>query len=134
MTGTRRSSQQELVAFAVVGVAGFVVDAAIVVALHRVGAGLILAQIGAFACAVTVTWIGNRSWTFGARPKTLGLRQEWLRYVSASLLGWLANNGVYLVLVLGVPACAREPVMAVAAGSLAGATFNYTASSRAVFR
>ncbi len=43
------------------------------------------------------------------------------------------NNGVYGLLVLAVPFVAHEPVWAVAAGSLAGLAFNYTATRRVVF-
>ena len=46
----------------------------------------------------------------------------------------VVNNGVYVFLVLTVDMFSKEPVLAVAAGSLAGLVFNFTASRAWVFR
>lgn len=113
---------------------GFLVDAGIVLGLTSAGINAIVAQLAAFTVAVCVTWIGNRSWTFGHRTRRQTLAQEWLLYVSANTLGWFVNNGVYIVLVVTIPLMAHRPVWAVAAGSLAGLFLNYTASRRVVFR
>jgi putative flippase GtrA len=120
-------------AFALVGTSGFLVDAGIVLGLTELGLGALAAQAVAFAAAVTATWLGNRLWTFRDCAGRLTLPQEWARYVSANTVGWVVNNGVYGLLVLSVPLMAREPVWAVAAGSLAGLAFNYTATRRVVF-
>ena len=124
---------RRLLAFALVGTLGFLVDAGVVLGLTHVGLGVLTAQAAAFAVAVTVTWLGNRSWTFRDCAGRLTLPQEWARYVSANVAGWVVNNGVYGLLVLAVPFVAREPVWAVAAGSLSGLAFNYTATRRVVF-
>ena len=52
----------------------------------------------------------------------------------ANLLGLVLNRGTYAVLVTVVPLCARQPVFAVAAGSLAGMMVNFILSRRVVFR
>ena len=124
---------RRLLAFGVVGTVGFLVDAGVVLGLTGLGMGVLSAQALAFLAAVTVTWFGNRSWTFRDRAGRLRLSAEWARYVSANILGWCVNNGVYALLVLTVPLAMHNPVWAVAAGSLAGLTFNYTASRRVVF-
>jgi putative flippase GtrA len=124
---------RRLLAFALVGTVGFLVDAGVVLGLTGLGLGALAAQAVAFAVAVTVTWLGNRSWTFRDRAGRHTLPQEWARYCSANVVGWVVNNGVYGLLVLAVPFVAREPVWAVAAGSLAGLAFNYTATRRVVF-
>jgi putative flippase GtrA len=124
---------RRLLAFAIVGTSGFLVDAGIVHGLTGLGLGVLAAQAVAFAVAVTVTWLGNRSWTFRDCAGRHTLPQEWTRYVSANAVGWVVNNGVYGLLVLAVPFVAHEPVWAVAAGSLAGLAFNYTATRRVVF-
>ena len=126
-------SRRRLLAFAVVGTLGFLVDAGIVFGLTGAGASPFAAQALAFSVAVTVTWLGNRSWTFRDCAGRFGLKREWMRYVSANAVGWCVNNGVYGGLVLAVPFASRNPVWAVAAGSLAGLAFNYTASRRMVF-
>jgi putative flippase GtrA len=126
-------SYRRLFTFALVGTSGFLVDAGVVFGLTELGVGVLAAQAVAFAVAVTVTWLGNRSWTFRDRVGRLTLPQEWARYVSANAVGWVVNNGVYGLVVLAVPFVAREPVWAVAAGSLAGLAFNYSATRRMVF-
>ena len=128
------SARRQFLAFVVVGTAGFLVDAGIVQGLTTSGVNAIVAQLAAFAVAVCVTWLGNRSWTFGQRTRRHTVAQEWVLYVSANTLGWLVNNGVYIALVLTVPVMAHQPVGAIAAGSLAGLFFNYTASRHVVFR
>ena len=128
-----RPAKIEIVLFSLVGAAGFVVDAAIVWALTRSGANAIIAQAIAFAVAVTVTWLLNRQFTFARHASPNRLR-EWMHYVAANSLGAVVNNGVYVLLVLTVAMFSKEPVLAVAAGSLAGLVFNFTASRAWVFR
>ena len=128
-----RPAKVEIVLFSLVGAAGFVVDAAIVWALTSSGANAILAQAIAFAVAVTVTWLLNRQFTFAQHASPNRLR-EWMHYVAANSLGAVVNNGVYVLLVLTVAMFSKEPVLAVAAGSLAGLVFNFTASRAWVFR
>jgi putative flippase GtrA len=117
--------------FAAVGVVGFVVDAGIVEALKH-SAGPLVAQLLAFPVASTVTWALNRKFTFGA--SRLPVVREWLQYIVANLLGWAANNGTYAWLILQMPLAYQHPVLAVAAGSIAGMFFNFGASHLLVFR
>jgi len=117
--------------FASVGVLGFLVNAAVVESLSP-RFGPFWAQCLAFPTAATVTWWLNRRFTFGASQRTL--HQEWLHYVFANSFGWLANNGVYLYLVLHLAVAYQHPVIAVAAGSLAGMLLNFVASRWIVFR
>lgn len=119
--------------FALTGVVGFVVDASIVWLLTYFGTNPIIAQGIAFFVAVTVTWWLNRKYTFPDWADHRLLR-EWLKYLSANSFGAIINNGVYVGLVLSVAVIANEPVLAVAAGSLAGLFFNFTASRVLVFR
>ena len=128
-----RPAKIEIALFSLVGAAGFVVDAAIVWALTSSGANAIIAQAIAFAVAVTVTWLLNRQFTFAQHASPNRLR-EWMHYVAANSLGAVVNNGVYVLLVLTVAMFSKEPVLAVAAGSLAGLVFNFTASRAWVFR
>ncbi|WP_343669776.1 GtrA family protein [Paraburkholderia heleia] len=117
--------------FAVVGTAGFVVNAVLVELLAHAW-GPLYAQLLAFPIVATMTWYLNRRYTFGASSHTV--LQEWFRYVFANLLGWAANNGVYVLLVLNLAIAFRHPSIAVAAGSLAGMLFNFGVSRAVVFR
>ena len=128
-----RSPKAELVLFSLAGAAGFLVDAGSVWVFTRAGADPLTAQAVAFTVAVTVTWLLNRRFTFAHHASPNWLR-EWLHYVAANSIGAVVNNGVYVLLVLSMALFSREPVLAVAAGSLAGLVFNFTASRALVFR
>lgn len=117
--------------FFLVGTAGFLVNAGIVELLAH-SAKPITAQILAFPVAVTVTWWLNRRYTFGASRHAI--HHEWLRYAFGNLLGWTANNGVYVWYVLHSAVAYRHPSIAVAAGSIAGMFLNFAMSRWLVFR
>jgi putative flippase GtrA len=119
--------------FGVVGVIGFVTDTAVVYAL-RAPTGLYVAGVIAYAVAVTVTWWANRVWTFRGIANIGPMRRQWARYAIANLPGLLLNLGTYFALVAGSPFCAAYPVIAVAAGAVAGMFANFTLSRSLVFR
>jgi putative flippase GtrA len=117
--------------FFLVGTAGFVVNAGIVEVLAH-STSPVIAQMLAFPVAVTVTWWLNRRYTFGASRHAI--HHEWLRYVFGNLFGWIANNGVYFLLVLHSAMAYRHPSIAVAAGSIAGMFLNFSMSRWLVFQ
>jgi putative flippase GtrA len=102
--------------FGTVGVAGFLADTATVYALRH-SIGLYGAGTVAYWVAATVTWILNRLWTFRGKGRGPAHRQ-WARFLLVNLAGFMLNRGTYAVLVTFVPACAAEPVWAVAAGAM----------------
>lgn len=117
--------------FVLVGTAVFGVNAALVELLVA-GVGPLWAQVIAFPLAATLAWWLNRRYTFGASDRSLG--REWLHYILANALGWLLNNGVYLLCVDRFALAARHPSLAVAAGSIAGMAANFILSRQLVFR
>jgi len=127
-----RTPKAELVYFSLAGVAGFLVDAGIVWLFTMAGVDPFTAQIVAFTLAVTVTWLLNRRFTFAHHASPNWVR-EWMHYVAANSVGAMVNNGIYAILVLSVALFSKEPVLAVAVGSLAGLLFNFTASRALVF-
>ncbi|HEY6431558.1 MAG TPA: GtrA family protein [Acetobacteraceae bacterium] len=118
--------------FGTVGTLGFLADTAVVYAL-RGALGLYAAGMVSYLLVATLNWALNRVWTFRGRGSGPAHRQ-WARFLAANLLGLVLNRGTYAVLVTVVPLCARQPVFAVAAGSLAGMMVNFTLSRRMVFR
>jgi putative flippase GtrA len=118
--------------FGTVGVAGFVVDTATVYAakgtLGLYGAGAI-----AYLTAATATWLFNRLWTFRGRGSGPAHRQ-WMAFLTANLLGFTLNRGAYFILVTVSAICAAQPVLAVAAGAIAGMFVNFHLSRSVVFR
>lgn len=118
--------------FGLVGTLGFLVDTATVYAtapaLGLYGAGLL-----AYLVAASVTWFANRTWTFRATPPA-PMHRQWALYLAANSLGFALNRGSYVVLVATLAVCRDHPVLAVAAGSLAGLFANFSLSQRVVFR
>ena len=122
----------QLLKFATVGSLGFLADTAVVYAL-RGPLGLYAAGMVSYILVASANWALNRVWTFrglGSRPAHL----QWASFLLTNLLGLVLNRGTYAVLIATVPLCAAQPVLAVAAGSVAGMAINFTLSRRVVFR
>jgi len=121
--------------FGVAGGLAFLVDAGVLHLLVPVlGADPYLARLASFLCAVTATWVFNRSITFSGSARALPLWQEWGRYLVSQLGGFSVNYLVYAALVATVDCVRQWPVIGVAAGSLAGLVVNYLLARRYVFR
>ena len=123
----------EFIVFGVVGVVGFLVDTFVVYATRR-WMGLYLGGVLAYVAAVTTTWWLNRVWTFRDRGSDGHMARQWAAFVMASLPGLCLNLGSYFVLITVVPICALHPVIAIAAGAVAGMFANFTLSRTVVFR
>jgi putative flippase GtrA len=110
-----------------------VIDTGTVYAL-RGFVGLYVAGLAAYFTAATVTWICNRLWTFRHVPRTVPWHVQWWRFLTANLGGFVINRGIYMLLITFVDVAAREPVIAVFAGAIAGMTLNFNLSRKMVFR
>ena len=130
-----QSVLRRLIRFGAVGVVAFAIDAGTLwTAVHQFGFGLYSGRALSFVTAATVAWYLNRRFTFQDRGAIGSSHQQWAAYLLASLTGAIANVGTYTLLVAFLPAFARAPTLAVAAGSLAGMLVNFNAYSRFVFR
>jgi putative flippase GtrA len=111
----------QIMRFTIVGLLGFVVDAAILKSFVYLGAGPIAARVVSLAGAVTFTWALNRSMTFaaGVAPSW----REYSQYILNSLVGMLINYATYSAAVfLHVPL-----LISLAIGTVAGSVFNFVA-------
>jgi putative flippase GtrA len=118
--------------FGTVGTLGFLADTAVVYAL-RASLGLYVAGIVSYVLVASGNWVLNRVWTFrglGSGP----VHRQWARFLLANLLGLVLNRGTYVALIATVPLCVEVPVLAVAAGAVAGMLVNFTLSRQMVFR
>jgi putative flippase GtrA len=123
--------------FAIVGAAGFFVNAAaLYVALNIFHASRHAAWFIAFIPAVTFTWWGNRNLTFHEHKSRtmMATFHEWLRFVVTNGFGALVNYLTYEVLMGWAPFPLNNPYVALAAGVLAGMMFNFTLSKKLVFK
>ncbi|MBO0710349.1 MAG: GtrA family protein [Acetobacteraceae bacterium] len=117
--------------FGTVGTVGFLIDTATVYALRH-STGLYAAGILAYLLAASANWALNRAWTFRGRGHAAAYRQ-WLRFVAVNTIGFVANRGTFVALITLVPLCATVPVLAVAAGAIAGMLLNFALSRALVF-
>jgi putative flippase GtrA len=124
---------REVFFFGLVGVFGFVVDAAILYILKD-SLGLFYARFFSFLAAVFSTWVVNRSLTFRDRKSGLSARREFSRYLLFMLGGGIVNYGVYAWLIVSYLVALENPILGVAAGSLAGMTVNLLSSRLLLYR
>ena len=121
---------RRILLFAVVGGAGFLVDAgALALLLHVSPLGPFSARIVAIAAAMLVTFWLNRTFTFGRSDRSLAV--EGTRYGGVGISAALLNYAVYAVILLVFPAV--WPVLAVAAASVAAMVWSFLGYSRFVF-
>lgn len=121
--------------FALVGAAGFVVDAGILLALMQ-GAGWhpLLARGVSLLCAIGTTWLLNRHFTFRiSRPFR---HREWLAYFLCMGMGAAANYGIYALgmALLPIPVLPWRALAALVVATLAAMLLNYNAMRLWVFR
>lgn len=122
-----------LLLFGAVGVAGLVVDVAVLALLHP-WLGAYGARLVSFMAAASTTWWLNRQLTFAGRPAQVGLWAEYVRYIGLMLGGGSVNYAVYSLLAWYFPQTTLHLFAYVAAGSLAGMTVNYLGASRWLYR
>ncbi|MFC7333663.1 GtrA family protein [Rhodocista pekingensis] len=134
---------REMLTFAAIGVGGAAVDmTALALAMEGAGMNFYAGRLVSYFCAATFTWYMNRVFTFRSRGKP-GAVWQWLSFLAANGVGGAVNYGTSSAVVAGGPfllPAALSPLLpllpyaAVAAGSLAGMTFNFIASKWLVFR
>jgi putative flippase GtrA len=118
--------------FGTVGGFGFLADTAIVYTL-RGALGLYAAGMVSYVLVATLNWALNRVWTFRGRGSEPA-HHQWAKFLAMNLLGLVLNRGTYAALIATVPLCVKAPVLAIAAGSIAGMIANFTLSRWVVFR
>ena len=127
------SAKRSLLWFGLVGVAGLVVDIAVLTAL-REALGVYGARLASFVVAATFTWVLNRRLTFASRSAAMGLWGEYARYMGLMLGGGLVNYAIYSLLAWQFLQTPLWLAFYVAAGSLAGMAVNYLGASRWLYR
>jgi putative flippase GtrA len=118
--------------FGVVGVAGFLMDSAVLLGMLALGAGPYAGRVASYLAAASLTFALNRAWTFRSAARA-PVAQQWGRFVALNLLGFIANYGTYAAALAASPLVAAHPVLGVAAGSIAGMFINFIVSRRFVF-
>ncbi len=122
-----------LLLFAVVGCIGFAVDAS-VLSLVKGALGLYAGRLISFSASVLVTWMLNRAFTFSDRASGKSKLQEFATYALLMLAGGSVNYGIYAMCVAFFARVYEQPVLGVAAGSLAGMMFNFFGAKKFLFK
>jgi putative flippase GtrA len=116
--------------FLFAGAVGFLADAAMLATLlHLWSMNPFLARLLSIGFALTVTWLINRSMTFG--PSGRHVAAEGARYGGVGIGTSLVNYAVYCGLIAAVPAL--PPLAALVAGSAVAMALSYIGYSRLVF-
>jgi putative flippase GtrA len=120
---------QQLGLFTLVGAAGFLIDAGILLLLANVfGVNIYVARLLSWPAVATFTWLLNRTLTF--RDRDTALLRQWLTFLAANTGGGLINICLSSALI----AAHVAPIPAIACGSLAGLLWNFLSSRGFVFR
>lgn len=126
---------RQFISFGCVGVAGLVVDAAVLwLMLYGVGSDPYSGRLVSYIAAATVTWVFNRAFTFKDVPMRDGLFRQWFKFLLANLSGFAANYLTYVLCINFVPLMADYKLLALVPASLVGLVFNFTASKKLVFK
>ena len=113
--------------FAVSGTLGFLVDS-LTLYLLKGALGLYLARAVSFLAAVFFTWLFNRSLTFRHQRSGYSWLSEFGVYLALMAAGGSVNYLVFSLLVFFLPVVHAEPIIGVAAGSIAGMFVNWVTS------
>lgn len=126
-------ARREMSRFAVAGVAGLVVDVAVLYLALALGLGFYAGRVVSFPCAVFATWQINRRYTF-APDAGVSLWRQWWLYLMAMLGGGAVNYAAYSAAIAFGPRTALWPMAAVAIGSIAGMGVNFAGAKFLVFK
>lgn len=96
--------------------------------------GLYAARVISFFCATFATWAFNRTITFGAEKSGHSKKREFSIYLFLMLIGGSVNYLTYALLVSTQEFIASNPVIGVAAGSIAGMFINLATSKIFLFK
>lgn len=124
----------EFARFLIIGTIGFIVDASVLKLLVAFAhMDLYSGRLVSYVTAASGNWMLNRRFTFKAAGSHSPVHQ-WLKYLGANGIGFAFNYSTYAALITYVAMVKTNPVLGVAAGSLAGLSFNFTVNKFWVFR
>jgi putative flippase GtrA len=121
----------KLLRFCMVGAIGFVIDTGVLYMLIRnTGMNPYSARLISLFASATTTYVLNRSFTFSKGLKGEARHREWAIYMVLMLVGGAVNYSVYSLCIAFSRVMYTQPVLAVAAGALAGLALNFSTSRR----
>jgi putative flippase GtrA len=131
---THKATVIQFIKFGTVGFVGFFIDWSLftfgfkVLNLGHYGSALF-----SFPFTVTLTWIGNRFFTFRG-ASTGSVHAQWMRFMVVCGVGLVLNRGTFSLLTATVPLVYNYPVLGLLGGTAAGMFFNFFFAKKLVFR
>ena len=126
---------KQFLSFSVIGAIGFAVDVGVLYLMKYLGLDLYSARVISFLTAASVTWLGNRMYTFKSQPGgNKKLTGEWATYLLAMTQGGLANYVTYALLITYIPFFGQHIWLAVACGTGTGLLINFFLARRVLFK
>jgi putative flippase GtrA len=130
---SNRAELTRFLRYCAVGAAGFITDAAVLLALvHGFGANPIVARTISFPLAVMLTFALNQYWTFGGGTRQ-GLIAAFVAYLGVQGFGLVCNGAIYAILILALPAPFNAPLFALAVAAAVALAVNYGGAKHLVF-
>ncbi|MCF6325673.1 MAG: GtrA family protein [Devosiaceae bacterium] len=126
------ATQNQFLRFSLVGIAGFIVDAGVLTVLVD-SLGPYVGRLISFGFAVVTTWLLNRQFTFENKRNKFSMAGEFARYLSAMIVGGVANYALYAALIYLMVTVQNWPILGVAAGSILGLGINFTLAKNWIF-
>ena len=126
MTDLRAQIGRQLFRYLQVGLAGFIADISVLALLiygldfGQTDVGRVVSRVISFLAAITVTYILNAGYTFGASVR----ESNFTGYVLIQSLGAAINLGTYTLLILFGP-LHEAPLVALVIGSAFATTSNF---------
>ena len=127
-----REKVTQFLKFGIVGLFGLFWDTTAVYSLRPL-IGLTTATIAAYFIAASINWLVNRLWTFRKAGNQHHFVIQWLRFLAGNSLGFFLNRGCVFMMFHLSPVFKANPVLALAAGAVAGMLANFHISRKLVF-
>ena len=123
--------RNEFLPFCIIGSIGFLIDTGIFSIVHLEFPSLPSRMIS-ILCAMTFTWISNRTFTFKTQKKIR--HAEWISYFTINALSALINLSVFLLLIRRFIFLSHFFVIAIAISTLVSMWFNFFMFKYYVFK
>jgi|GEM_PF-339437 len=124
--------KSQLLRFGLVGFAGYVVDSTVLYGGLFIGLGPAWGRLVSFMCAVCLTWLLNRRFTFQRRSEH-NLFNEALSYLGVMLVGGFLNLLIYGLIMNSMSYHLALPAFAVAIGALVGLAANFLLTKNFIY-
>lgn len=128
---------RQFFSFALIGIAGFVCDTGVLYLLaYGLDVNLYAGRIFSYLSAATLAWWLNRRFTFtdvDGAGKQHDAFAEWCRFALYNIVGAIINYSIYAALISLFMVFYKNPVLAVAIGTLFSVNVNFFLSKKYVF-